>query len=49
MNEPFFHYGGYETKKVIKLSLKKQVNEFIRVKTVIILSFRNEKITFIVF
>ena len=43
MNEPLFHDGGYKTNKVIKFFLKKQVNEFIRVKFVIILNSRNVK------
>ena len=35
--------------KLLNFLKKKQVNEFFRVKTVIILNFRNEKIIFLVF
>ena len=45
VNKPFLHGGGCETNKIIK----NQVNEFIRVKTVIILSSPNKKIIFVVF
>ena len=49
MNEPFFHDEGYKIKKDIKFFLNKQVNEFIRVKVVIILFSHNVKVIFIVF
>ena len=53
VNEPFYHDGSYKTNKVIKFFSKKekrkQVSEFIRVKTFIILNLRNEKVTSIVF
>ena len=49
MNQPFFYDGGYKTNKVIKFSEKKQVNEIIRVKIVIVLNFNNVKVIFIVF
>ena len=52
MNEPFFHGSGYKTNKAINLViklLKDQVNDLIRVKIVINLNFRNEKVIFIVF
>ena len=47
MNEPFFHGSGYKTNKAINLViklLKDQVNDLIRVKIVINLNFRNEKV-----
>ena len=46
MNELFFHDGVI---KQTKFLLKKQVNEFIRVKIVIILNFLNVKIILMVF
>ena len=46
MNESFFHDGVI---KQTKFLLKKQVNEFIRVKIVIILNFLNVKIILMVF
>ena len=49
VNQPFFYNGGYKTNKVIKFSEKKQVNEIIRVKIVIILNFNNVKVIFIAF
>ena len=50
MNEPFFFDWDYKTNKVIKFFLKKkQVNEFIRVKIIIILNFHNGKVVSIVF
>ena len=50
MNEPFFLDWDYKTNKVIKFFfLKKQVNEFIRVKIIIILNFHNGKVVSIVF
>ena len=48
MNEPFYHDGGYKTNKVISFVKKRQVDEFIRVKTFLILNLLNEKVTFIV-
>ena len=44
MNQPFFYDGGYKTKKVNKFFQKKQVNEFMRVKIVIILNSKDAKV-----
>ena len=49
MNERFYHSKGYKTKKTIKFLKKKQVNEFIRIKILLILNLHNEKVTFRVF
>ena len=48
VNDPFFTTGVMKPTKLLSFFKMKQVNEFIRVKTVII-SFRNKKITFVVF
>ena len=44
--EPFFHDGGYKTSKVIKFFKKRQVGEFNRVKTFLVLNLSNEKATY---
>ena len=49
MNEPFYHDGGYKTNKVTNFKKTTTVNEFIRVKILLILNLRNEKVTFRVF
>ena len=49
MNEPFFYDGGYKTNKVIKFFFFIQVNEFIRVKIVIMLNSHSEKVILITF
>ena len=49
MNEPSFYDGGHKTNKVNKFFQEKQLTEFIRVKIVIILIFRNEKVISVVF
>ena len=49
MNEPSFCAGGYKTNKINKFFKKKQVNEFIRVKIVIIINFWDEKVILILF
>ena len=41
--------GVIKETKLISFFIKKQVNEFIRVKIVIMLNFRDEKVIFIVF
>ena len=48
MNKPFYHDWCYKTNQVIKFFLR-QADEFIRVKTFLILNLRNEKVIFIVF
>ena len=45
MNEASFYDGDYKTNKVNMFN-KKQVNEFVRVKCVIILNFQDEKVIF---
>ena len=49
MNKPSVYDEGYKTNKLNKFFLKKQVNEFIRVKIVIIINFWDEKVIFILF
>ena len=39
-----FHDGDYKTNKVIKFYKEKQVNEFIRVKTIVILKLMRQYI-----
>ena len=47
---PFFQYGGYKTRRVIKyFSNEIKKNEFIYVKLVIVLIFCNEKVPFVDF
>ena len=41
--------GVIKETKLISFFIKKQVNEFIRVKIVIMLNFRDEKVIFIAF
>ena len=48
-NVPFFQDGAYKTRRIIKYFSKKQKNEFICIKLVIILIFYNEKVPFIDF
>ena len=48
-NEPFFNNEGYKTNKVIKVFNKKQVNEFIGFKIVIILNFRNKNVIIVLY
>ena len=45
----FFTTGVMKPTKLLSFFKKKQVNEFIRVKIVIILNFRNKKVIFVVF
>ena len=49
MNEPSFYDGDYKTNKLNKIFKKIQVNEFTRVKIVIIINFCDKKVTFILF
>ena len=49
MKEPSFYDGDYKTNKLNKFFKGKQVNEFIRVKIVIIINFWDEKVIFILF
>ena len=41
--------GVIKPTKLLSFSKKKQLNEFMRVKIVIVLNFRNEKVIFIAF
>ena len=49
VNESSIHDGGLETNKVIKFLWKEQINEFIKVKLVIISSICVQKVIFIFF
>ena len=49
MNDPFLQDGGCKTNKVIKFFKKNQVNEFSRVKIIVILNSHDVKVIFIVF
>ena len=48
-NASIFQDGGYKTRRIIKYFSKKQKNEFICMKLVIVLIFCNEKVMFIDF
>ena len=48
-NEPFYWTGVIKLIKLLNVFQKRQGDEFIRAKNFLILSLRNEKVTFIVF
>ena len=50
MNQPSSYDRGYKTNKINRfLKKQQQVNEFLRLKIVIVLNFQDEKVVFIVF